>query len=318
VRLGELIERAEALRGEKNDPKLALLRRELEALVVEGFRPVVFCRYIATAHYLAGELAAPLQRKGAHLEVVTGELTPEEREERIERFAAEAEDRVPVLIATDCLSEGVTLQQHFTAVVHYDLVWNPTRHEQREGRVDRFGQAAPVVRALMLYGENNPVDGAVLRVILRKAERIPTTDAVRNALTGLTPQALRVLLLELEELHFFHWPLEFPEVFDPLRPKTERGFDVVLGNPPWERIKLQEQEFFAERHAGIAKAPNKAARGKLIKALLTSSNPVDRSLHAGFQAFKHATDAQAIFVRGSGRWPLTAVGDINTYAIFAE
>ena len=132
----------------------------------------MFCRYIATAHYLAGELAAPLQRKGAHLEVVTGELTPEEREERIERFAAEAEDRVPVLIATDCLSEGVNLQQHFTAVVHYDLVWNPTRHEQREGRVDRFGQAAPVVRALMLYGENNPVDGAVLRVILRKAERI--------------------------------------------------------------------------------------------------------------------------------------------------
>jgi superfamily II DNA or RNA helicase len=172
ARLTEMIDCAEALRGEKNDPKLALLRRELETLVTEGFRPVVFCRYIATAHYLAGELSAPLQRKGAHLEVVTGELTPEEREERILRFAAEAEDRVPVLIATDCLSEGVNLQQHFTAVVHYDLVWNPTRHEQREGRVDRFGQAAPVVRALMIYGENNPVDGAVLRVILRKAERI--------------------------------------------------------------------------------------------------------------------------------------------------
>jgi hypothetical protein len=56
--------------------------------------------------------------------------------------------------------------------VHYDLSWNPTRHEQREGRVDRFGQKAREVRSTMLYGEDNPVDGAVLQVILRKAESI--------------------------------------------------------------------------------------------------------------------------------------------------
>jgi hypothetical protein len=149
-------------------------------------------------------------------------------------------------------------------------------------------------------------------------ERIPTTDAVREALAGQTLQALRVLLLELEELHFFHWPLEFPEVFDPLRPKTERGFDVVLGNPPWERIKLQEQEFFAERHNGIAKAPNKAARDKLIKALLASDNAADRNLHVEFEAAKHAADAASVFVRGAERYPLTAIGDVNTYAIFAE
>jgi hypothetical protein len=125
---------------------------------------------------------------------VTGELTPEEREERIERFAAEAEDRVPVLIATDCLSEGVNLQQHFTAVVHYDLVWNPTRHEQREGRVDRFGQAAPVVRALMLYGENNPVDGAVLRVILRKAERIRKELGVSVPMPADPNQVMQIIM----------------------------------------------------------------------------------------------------------------------------
>jgi SNF2 family DNA or RNA helicase len=77
-----------------------------------------------------------------------------------------------VLVATDCLSEGINLQEHFDAVVHYDLSWNPTRHEQREGRVDRFGQEQPVVRATLIYGANNPVDGAVLEVILRKAERI--------------------------------------------------------------------------------------------------------------------------------------------------
>jgi superfamily II DNA or RNA helicase len=170
--LDALIARADKLRGDASDPKLALLRREIDALVAEGFRPVVFCRYLATAHYLGGQLKPALERKGAVVEVVTGELTPEERLERIAHFAKAEEGKTPVLIATDCLSEGVNLQDHLTAVVHYDLVWNPTRHEQREGRVDRFGQTARTVRALMLYGANNPVDGVVLKVILRKADRI--------------------------------------------------------------------------------------------------------------------------------------------------
>src|SRR5690242_12359602 len=81
-----------------------------------------------------------------------------------------AEQRL--LVATDCLSEGINLQSLFDAVIHYDLSWNPTRHQQREGRVDRFGQPSPVVKTVLIYGDNNPVDGAVLEVILRKAERI--------------------------------------------------------------------------------------------------------------------------------------------------
>ena len=75
-------------------------------------------------------------------------------------------------MATDCLSEGINLQDYFNAVVHYDLAWNPTRHEQKEGRIDRFGQKAREVRCSMIYGENNPVDGLILKVILRKAETI--------------------------------------------------------------------------------------------------------------------------------------------------
>ena len=78
-----------------------------------------------------------------------------------------------MLVATDCLSEGVNLQDEFQAVVHYDLAWNPTRHEQREGRVDRFGQPAEIVRALPLYGEDNGIDGIVLDVLLRKHESDP-------------------------------------------------------------------------------------------------------------------------------------------------
>lgn len=167
AQLRGLIAQAEKLAGASNDPKLAKLYDHLVELVKEGFLPVVFCRYIATAHYLAGFLKGKF--KDATVKAVTGELTPGEREAAVAELG-DTEKRI--LVATDCLSEGINLQGLFTAVVHYDLSWNPTRHEQREGRVDRFGQKAREVRSTMLYGEDNPVDGAVLQVILRKAESI--------------------------------------------------------------------------------------------------------------------------------------------------
>lgn len=163
----KLILEAQALSGEEGDPKLKVLKDQLTELIAEKFNPVVFCRYIATAHYLKDQLVKEF--KGVTVEVITGEITSDERKDKVDAMA-DAEQRL--LIATDCLSEGVNLQQYFDAVIHYDLSWNPTRHEQREGRVDRFGQTTPVVRALLIYGENNPVDGAVLEVILRKAESI--------------------------------------------------------------------------------------------------------------------------------------------------
>ncbi len=119
--------------------------------------------------------------KQHHVEVVTGLLPPEERETRVEALG---EEEKRLLVATDCLSEGINLQACFDAVVHYDLSWNPTRHQQREGRVDRFGQKSRTVRTFLLYGENNPVDGAVLEVILRKARAIERQTGVRGADAG--------------------------------------------------------------------------------------------------------------------------------------
>jgi len=165
--LVELLHQAEALSGETGDPKLQALVTHLRSLLDAGFSPVVFCRYIATAHYLHRHLKS--RYAGVTVDVITGELLPEERKQRIEAFDPDSKN---LLIATDCLSEGVNLQQPFSAVVHYDLSWNPTRHEQREGRVDRFGQPRKLVRATLMYGRNNPVDAAVLEVILRKAKKI--------------------------------------------------------------------------------------------------------------------------------------------------
>jgi hypothetical protein len=108
--------------------------------------------------------------------------------------------------------------------------------------------------------------------------------------------------------HFFHWHLAFPQVF------ARGGFDVVLGNPPWERVKVQEQEFFASRHEAIAGAVNSAARKKLI-AKLPVTNP---RLWAEWCAASRSAEGQSHFVRQSRRYPLCGKGDVNTYAIFAE
>lgn len=157
---------ANALAGAA-DPKLAQLIPHLRKLLADGFAPVVFCRFIATAEYLARELRQALPQ--CEVQAVTGLLAPEQREAAVRELAAR-EKRL--LVCTDCLSEGINLQRHFDAVVHYDLSWNPTRHEQREGRVDRFGQASPEVRVITWWGADNPMDGMVLDVLLRKHESI--------------------------------------------------------------------------------------------------------------------------------------------------
>jgi superfamily II DNA or RNA helicase len=174
-RLLALAVTAEDLVGPKQDRKLATLISELKALLADGYDPIVFCRFIDTAEYLAEHLTGAVGR-GVTVAAVTGRLPPELREARIAELAANPGRHV--LVATDCLSEGVNLQDNFQAVVHYDLAWNPTRHEQREGRVDRFGQTRDIVRAVTIYGRDNQIDGIVLDVLIRKHQAIRAATGV--------------------------------------------------------------------------------------------------------------------------------------------
>ena len=169
---------AAALRGVNGDAKLKRAIAIINSLVRDGYHPILFCRYIPTAEYLAEHLTSTLAKShpAARVEAVTGTLPPEERETRVNDLTAHAGPRV--LVATDCLSEGVNLQDGFTAVLHYDLAWNPTRHEQREGRVDRFGQTAPTVRTITYYGADNKIDGVVLDVLIRRHEAIKRSTGV--------------------------------------------------------------------------------------------------------------------------------------------
>ncbi|CAD6562574.1 helicase-related protein [Paraburkholderia sabiae] len=175
--LFSLVEQAETLL-EVADPKLDGLIEILKPLLKKGANPVVFCRYLATADYVRDGLRRAFPK--LTIEAVTGMLTPDERRDRVAELVAEEEGKggQRLLVATDCLSEGINLQQAFDTVIHYDLSWNPTRHQQREGRVDRFGQPAQLVRSIMMFSPDSAIDGAVLEVILRKAAEIRKATGV--------------------------------------------------------------------------------------------------------------------------------------------
>lgn len=144
---------------------------------------------------------------------------------------------------------------------------------------------------------------------------VPTNDHVWRALGG--GQVYGPLVGAVAELaaqaRVFHWPLEFPDVM------AQGGFSIVLGNPPWERIKIQEQEFFASRDVEIALARNADARATMITRLRNAAEGTrERRLFAELEQVKRTAEASSVFARDSGRFPLTGRGDVNTYALFAE
>ena len=142
-------------------------------------------------------------------------------------------------------------------------------------------------------------------------EAAPTTTVWRalRERDGAPPDELVATTRRIaKDYGLFHWELAFPHVFE------RGGFDVVLGNPPWERVKLQQQEFFAKRDPSIAKAQNAAARKRLIAALPIT----DPALWMDWRDASRIARGQSHFVRQSGRYPLCGRGDVNTYALFAE
>jgi hypothetical protein len=174
------------------------------------------------------------------------------------------------------------------------------------------------------------------------AALVATSETLHMALTAphrladsTHPQHAAVLAARAacQQARVLHWPLAFAQVF------AAGGFDCVLGNPPWERIKLQEEEFFATRHPAVANASNKAERSRYIDALrqgtlaqqlassaghppLGGESEAEQRLYADFISARRTAEASSVFMHvdggEGGRYPLTGVGDVNTYALFAE
>ncbi len=251
--------RADTLQGAP-DLKLQGLTKELKSLLKDGFKPIVFCRFIDTAEYVCKQLRESLPAR-VRMEAVTGLLPPAERENRIESLVKDGGEYV--LVCTDCLSEGVNLQHAFDAVIHYDLCWNPTRHEQREGRVDRFGQKSPQVRVMTYYGRDNPIDGVILDVLIRKHKSIKSDLGVTVAVPGSSEQIAQTLFqgaLFREKASGSNQPLLFDLGSD------EKAM-IKEFHAAWENVREKER---ASRSRFAQHALDKDAVAAELRAVRTS------------------------------------------------
>lgn len=151
----------------------------------------------------------------------------------------------------------------------------------------------------------------------KKGALVPTTANLRallagEALNAPSPEMLNVASAACREANVLHWPLVFPTVFG------RGGFDVVLTNPPWDRIKVQAKEFFATRYPDISEAQNASKRNKLI-AQLEHGSTAEQKLFADFNAAIAMSERTSAFVHAEGgHYPLTGIGDVNLYALFSE
>ncbi len=296
-RLLEFARRAEALQPAA-DHKLQGGVREVKALLKDGFQPVVFCRFVDTAEYVARHLREALPER-TRVEAVTGLLPPAEREARIANLASEGGQYV--LVCTDCLSEGINLQESFNAILHYDLAWNPTRHEQREGRVDRFGQEKPEVRVVTYYGVDNPIDGVILDVLIRKHKTIKSDLGVTVAVPGSSEQVAEALFeaalfRQGGRPNYQQLTLDF---IDDLAPKKDKL------HAEWENARDREK-VSRSRFAQHTLAPEAVAEelGN-VRAALGGRDEVARFLESVLQAANvpHQTRDQTITVNLSLETP---------------
>ena len=149
---------------------------------------------------------------------------------------------------------------------------------------------------------------------IEKGQPVPTTQDVRQAKIDhtLVSKDLKEFAKQLaKRYHFLHWHFEFPELFDD---EGKGGFDVVLGNPPWEKINLKDEEYFAFSHPKIAQAKNKSKRKALIKEL----ELLDAKAYTNYLAEQAYHDQLSKFFRYSSKYPETGTSRVNLFSIFSE
>jgi superfamily II DNA or RNA helicase len=332
-KLRDLSRLAESIAHSPGDTKLAGCAKLVAGLLREGFHPIVWCRYIATADYVAEGLQRLLSPEFDNVRVasITGLLSDDERRAKVAELT---EERRRVLVATDCLSEGINLQNAFNAALHYDLPWNPNRLEQREGRVDRFGQTlSKTVKTIRFFSPDNPVDGVVIRVLLNKAREIhqalgthvpvpeeseTVTQAVLQALffRGRTAEEAipqMELGLELPEVVALHrsWDLDAAREREnrtrfaqrALKPEEVtrelQATDAVLGDP----AAVQSFVLNACQRLGIAIQPATSDRSRSHALALSRSSPVYRvAVAPDARASLPSAISSALPATKSGQW----------------
>lgn len=276
-RLLDMARAAEALQGD-GDAKLQTMIRIVKEVLKDGYNPIIFCRFIPTVDYVAAQLRDAL--RGVEVAGVTGNLPPSEREERVHGLT-NFDKRV--LVCTDCLSEGINLQDGFDAVIHYDLSWNPTRHEQREGRVDRYGQQKKMVRTLIYYGTDNKIDGIVLEVLLRKHQAIRDSLGISVPVPADTERVIEAIfegLLMRETAHLEQAVLPgMEEYILPTKEKLFHDWEAASDREKRSRTMFAQQTISVDDVANeLAAARNAVGSGVDVREFVMNAT----SMNGGF------------------------------------
>jgi superfamily II DNA or RNA helicase len=295
-KLREFSEAARQISGGK-DAKLQMAIATVTTLLADGLNPIIWCRYIATANYVAAELRNRFEKKRnstVRVIAITGELSEDEREARLQELGGYSQR---VLVATDCLSEGINLQGWFSAAIHYDLPWNPNRLEQREGRIDRYGQTAPVVKSYLIYGQDNPVDGAVLEVLIRKAVAIHRTLGVTVPVPMDSATVSEAVFKSLFDRQTDAQQLSLLNLLD----DEDSAIDQI--HQSWDRA-VEREKVSRTRFAQRAIKPDEVER-ELIESdrILGSEADVERFVKAACERFNTSLQKK------KGGWLLPTIPD---------
>lgn len=235
--LEEALEKAEKVTPSRDSKLQKLLDSTLRDCLAREAKVIIFTRFVDTMNYLQRQIARDKRYSRAKVLTIWGDLNERQRRDVFLEF--ERADRA-ILVATDAISEGINLQHAASQVIHYELPWNPNRLEQRNGRVDRFGQRKPVVYIRTMVMDET-LDAAILKVLVEKAARIRQDYGFSPPYFGDETD-----ILELIELHDLTIRPQQLGLFEEWKP--ERGEPVEDPFAPETLERIKGDSFYGQTH----------------------------------------------------------------------
>lgn len=234
--LDNLIAQAKKITLSKDSKLQTLIKNVLREMLRIKDKVIIFTKYRDTMNYVAKQLGSSDRYSNVDVYTMDGSL---KETQRYERFAEFANSKKAVLVATDAISEGINLQHYSSQVIHYELPWNPNRLEQRNGRVDRFGQKEPEVKIRTLVLDET-LDATILKVLIQKSNQIRIDYGFSPPYFGDETSILDLIREHGMTVSAGTSQLSFLDDLDPTSPDEENPFsEEVL-----ERI--QKDSFYGQ------------------------------------------------------------------------
>ncbi len=274
--LEEVLAKARKVTPRRDSKLQKLLDTVLRQRLVTYPKVVIFTRYVDTMNYLAQQIGRDKRYAQAKVLTIHGGLNERQRQEV---FLAFERATVGILVATDAISEGINLQHAAAQVIHYELPWNPNRLEQRNGRVDRFGQRQPVVYVRTMVMDET-LDATILKVLVEKAAQIRRDY-------GFSPPYFgdETSILDLLEQHEVKLGPRQLSLFDDLSsPEIGRGTGGEGQNPFAEETlqRIKGDSFYGQTHISL---PEIERRLEETATTVGSPEEIRRFVFSGLNRF---------------------------------